>query len=96
MQNEQDKQTQVKWGIRDFEYRFGRKPEGMWLAETAADDATLRVLVENGIKFTILSPYQADKFREEGAKEWIDVSWGNIDPARAYRFYIESDPKKLY
>ena len=92
--NEQDKQTQVKWGIRDFEYRFGRKPEGMWLAETAADDATLRVLVENGIKFTILSPYQADKFREEGAKEWIDVSWGNIDPARAYRYYIESDPKK--
>lgn len=92
--NEQDKQTQVKWGIRDFEYRFGRKPEGMWLAETAADDDTLRVLVENGIKFTILSPYQADKFREAGAKEWIDVSWGNIDPARAYRYYLNSDPEK--
>ena len=54
--NENDKQTQIKWGIRDFEYRFGRKPEGMWLAETAVDDDTLRVLVENGIKFTILSP----------------------------------------
>lgn len=92
--NEEDKQTQVKWGIRDFEYRFGRKPEGMWLAETAADDDTLRVLVENGIKFTVLSPYQADKFRENGKEDWIDVSWGNIDPARAYRYYIESDPEK--
>lgn len=59
--NAHDKETQVKWGIRDFEYRFGRKPEGIWLAETAVDDATLKVLVDNGIKFTILSPYQALK-----------------------------------
>lgn len=92
--NEQDKQTQVKWGIRDFEYRFGRKPEGMWLAETAVDDDTLRVLEENGIKFTILSPYQALKVKEKGSKEWTDVSWGNIDPARAYRYNIKSAPGK--
>lgn len=93
--NERDKQTQVKWGIQDFEYRFGRKPEGMWLAETAVDDDTLRVLEENGIKFTILSPYQALKIRKEGAKEWQDVSWGNIDPARSYRYYIKSAPGKF-
>ena len=92
--NAHDKETQVIWGIRDFEYRFGRKPEGMWLGETAADDATLRVLAENGIKFTILSPYQALKIRPGGDKEWIDVSWGNIDPARAYKYTIKSDPKK--
>lgn len=92
--NKQDKQTQVKWGIRDFEYRFGRKPEGMWLAETAVDDDTLRVLEENGIKFTILSPYQAEKFRKKGDKEWTDVSWGNIDPARSYKYNIKSAPGK--
>ena len=92
--NEQDKQTQIKWGIRDFEYRFGRKPEGMWLAETAVDDDTLRLLVENGIKFTVLSPYQALKFRKEGDNDWQDVSWGNIDPARSYRYYIKSAPEK--
>lgn len=92
--NENDKITQVKWGIRDFEYRFGRKPEGMWLAETAVDDETLRVLVDNGIKFTVLSPYQADKFRQKNDKEWTDVSWGNIDPARSYRYYIKSEPEK--
>ncbi len=92
--NENDKQTQVIWGIRDFESRFGRKPEGMWLAETAVDDDSLRVLVENGIKFTILSPYQALKIREENHRDWIDVSWGNVDPARSYRYYIKSAPEK--
>lgn len=92
--NEKDKQTQVIWGIKDFETRFGRKPEGMWLAETAVDDDSLRVLVENGIKFTILSPYQALKVRKIGDKDWTDVSWGNIDPARAYRYYIKSAPGK--
>lgn len=92
--NENDKITQVIWGLRDFEYRFGRKSEGIWLAETAVDDETLRILIDNGVKFTILSPYQALKIREEGKNDWQDVSWGNIDPARTYRYYIKSDPKK--
>ena len=92
--NENDKQTQVKWGIRDFEYRFGRKPEGMWLAETAVDDDTLRVLVENGVKFTVLSPYQALRANPISDCNWNDVSWGNIDPARSYRYYIKSAPGK--
>ena len=93
--NELDKQTQVRWGIKDFEYRFGRKPEGMWLAETAVDDDTLRVLEENGIKFTILSPFQAKRARQEGKNDWQDVGWGNIDPARSYRYYIKSAPGKF-
>ena len=92
--NENDKQTQVKWGIKDFEYRYGRKPEGMWLAETAADDDTLRVLAENGIKFTILSPYQACEFKEIKSNKWEDASWGNIDPARPYRYFIKSAKDK--
>ncbi len=92
--NYNDKVTQVKWGIYDFEHRFGRKPEGMWLAETAVDDETLKVLVDNEIKFTILSPFQAARIRREGEKEWTDVSWGNIDPARSYRYYIKSEPDK--
>lgn len=92
--NENDKQTQVKWGIKDFVYRFGRQPEGMWLAETAVDDDTLRVLVENGIKFTVLSPYQAQRVKPINDSNWQDVSWGNIDPARSYRYYIKSAPGK--
>ncbi|MGZ8920953.1 MAG: DUF3536 domain-containing protein, partial [Limisphaerales bacterium] len=56
--HERDKETQVLWGVSDFERRFGRKPEGMWLAETAADTPTLEVLARHGIEFTILSPFQ--------------------------------------
>src|SRR5690606_12695032 len=61
--NERDKRTQILWGIRDFEYRFGRSPEGMWLAETAVDIDTLEALAEHNIKFTILAPRQAKAFR---------------------------------
>lgn len=57
--NARDKVTQVLWGIRDFEHRFGRRPEGMWLPETAVDEATLEVLAAAGLAFTILSPHQA-------------------------------------
>ena len=95
--NDKDKYTQTIWGIKDFEYRFGRKPEGIWLAETATDDRTMEVLIDCGIKFTILSPYQAARVRKINAKQdsaWEDVSWGSIDPARAYRYFIKGKPDK--
>ena len=82
--SERDKLTQVRWGIADFEFRFGRKPEGMWLPETAVDLASLQVLADHGIKFTILSPNQAQAVRTPGG-EWKDVSGRRIDPTRAYR-----------
>jgi alpha-amylase/alpha-mannosidase (GH57 family) len=80
-----DKHTQVIWGIRDFESRFGRKPEGMWLPECAADNESLDVLAQHGIKFTILSPFQAARMRPlEGNAEWQDVNGGKIDPTMSY------------
>ena len=82
--NRRDKVTQVKWGMRDFESRFGRKPEGMWLPETAVDTETLEVLAENGIQFTILAPRQAQRTRAKNSSKFEDVSGGRIDPARAY------------
>ncbi|MGZ3433345.1 MAG: DUF3536 domain-containing protein [Isosphaeraceae bacterium] len=78
-----DKQTQVLWGIADFRHRFGRDPEGMWLAETAVDMESLEVLAEAGIHFTILAPPQARRWRKLGEKNWIEIS-GGIDPSRAY------------
>ena len=53
-----DKKTQVLWGINDFRYRYGRKPEGMWLPECAVDTPTLEALAAEGIAFTILAPSQ--------------------------------------
>lgn len=82
--NRRDKETQVIWGIKDFEARFKRYPEGMWLPETAVDIETLEVLAENKIKFTILSPHQAVKIRKIGQQEWLDVSNVKIDPRRGY------------
>ncbi len=54
-----DVRTQVRWGLADFRYRFEREPEGMWLPETAASDDVLGVLIEEGVRFTILAPGQA-------------------------------------
>jgi alpha-amylase/alpha-mannosidase (GH57 family) len=82
--NRRDKETQVIWGIQDFEYRFGRKPEGMWLAETAADTETLEVLAENGISFTVLAPRQGKAIRKIGTENWQNLPSDSIDPRRAY------------
>lgn len=92
--NKRDKYTQIIWGIKDFQYRFGRKPEGMWLAETACDAETLKALADCGIKFTVLSPHQVKSIRKIGDEKWQDVSWGNVDPARAYRYYTTPDKKQ--
>ncbi len=92
--NRRDKITQVRWGIADFKKRFGRQPESMWLAETACDEETLEVLVEEGMKFLILSPHQAQSARDAGANEWQDVSNGNIDPTCAYRYFLNNGSGK--
>jgi len=70
--DERDKRTQVRWGIRDFEQRFGRKPEGMWLPETAVDIASLEALASEGIAFTILEPHQGR------------TATGPVDPTMPY------------
>jgi hypothetical protein len=82
--NRRDKQTQVVWGLGDFEHRFGRKPEGMWLAETAVDVETLEVLAEHDIKFTVLAPSQALHERRAGTTKFKNVEGGKIDPTRPY------------
>ncbi len=84
-----DKRTQVIWGMRDFEHRFGRRPEGMWLPETAVDLETLEILAEQGIAFTALAPHQAQRVRGfEG--EWQDVSGAGIDPRMPYQCRLPS------
>lgn len=92
--NQRDKVTQVTWGIADFQQRFGRRPEGIWLAETAVDYPTLEVLVEAGIKFTVLAPSQVQRCRplisHNGQREdWHEVGGGQIDPTRPYRCFLK-------
>ena len=82
--NGRDKRTQIVWGIRDFESRFSRKPEGLWLPETAVDLESLDLAAEQGIVFTILSPYQAARVRKIGDKDWTPAGNGAIDTRRPY------------
>ncbi len=81
-----DRATQTRWGIADFVYRYGRKPEGMWLAECAVDTASLEALAAEGIAFTVLAPYQARAWRPPGGQWRTDP----VDPGRAYRCPLPS------
>ncbi len=86
--NARDRRTRVRWGIADFRRRFHRPPRGFWLPETAADSPTLGALVEESIRFTILSPYQALRVRPPGG-EWQDARGARFDPTRPYRVRVE-------
>ncbi len=78
-----DKRTQVVWGIRDFESRFRRRPEGMWLPETAVDLESLDIMAEQGIRFTLLAPHQAGRVRAPDG-EWREANHNSIDTTRPY------------
>ncbi len=91
--HKRDKYTQVLWGVRDFEQRFGRSPEGMWLPETAVDLETLDIMAELGIRFTVLATHQAKEVRALDGDSWIDVSGGRIDPSMAYELDLPSGRK---
>ncbi len=91
--NTKDKRTQIIWGIRDFEVRFRRQPEGMWLSETAVDIETLEILAEMGIQFTILAPHQAKRIRKLGEEEWDDLRSAGIDPKVPYLCPLPSGRK---
>jgi alpha-amylase/alpha-mannosidase (GH57 family) len=88
--NRRDKETQVLWGIADFQKRFNRKPEGMWLAETAADLETLEVLAANGIRFTVLAPSQAKRVRHFNEQHWHSVNAEQLDTTQPYMCRLPS------
>ena len=91
--NARDRRTQIVWGVRDFERRFKRMPEGMWLPETAVDLESLEILAELGIRFTILAPHQAERIRAIGGRVWRDVRGSRIDPTQAYEHRLPSGRK---
>jgi alpha-amylase/alpha-mannosidase (GH57 family) len=80
--SDRDKITQIEWGLRDFEKRFGRTSEGMWLPEAAVNDIVVQFLIDYGIKFVILSPHQVEKVKV--GQNWVDVSKGDIDFSKPY------------
>jgi alpha-amylase/alpha-mannosidase (GH57 family) len=84
--NERDRETQIRWGVADFRYRFGRDPESMWLPETACNDGVMGALIDAGLRFVILAPNQAARVRPIGESEWTEVNEHTIDTSVAYRY----------
>jgi len=89
--SERDARTQIRWGIADFEHRFGRKPEGMWLAETAVSRKVLDLLAQEGIKFTVLAPHQSARVRKLVAKPaaWTETPNASVDPTQPYKVNLD-------
>jgi alpha-amylase/alpha-mannosidase (GH57 family) len=86
-----DRITQIRWGIADYESHYGSAPEGMWLAETAADTESLELLAQHGIKFTVLAPHQCRRIRplRDGAN-WSDTPNASVDTTRPYLVRFDS------
>jgi len=80
-----DRITQIRWGIADYQRHYGAAPEGMWLAETAADNESLELLAAHGIKFTVLAPHQCKRFRPlKSDGRWTETPNANVDTTRPY------------
>lgn len=92
--NFNDKITQVRWGLADFKYHFGRDSEGIWLPETACNRETIEVLINESIKYIILDTSQAEMIRKTGSENWADVFDNSINPKQPYRCYSEINKQK--
>jgi hypothetical protein len=86
--NPRDRETEIIWGLKDFRLRFGREAEAMWLPETAVDYPTLAALVDQGMKYVIISPYQAKRVRPLAGGAWETVQADTLDTTQAYRCYL--------
>ncbi len=86
-----DRVTQIRWGIADYKQHYGVAPEGMWLAETAADTDSLELMALHGIKFTLLAPHQCQRIRpmRDGAG-WSETPGASVDTTRPYFVRFES------
>lgn len=69
--SERDRRTEIRWGIKDFTRRFGRAPEGFWFPECAVDNESLEAVAAEGMRFTILAPYQVHGIDGSG----LPVRW---------------------
>ena len=85
-----DKITQIVWGIADFEFHYGRKPEGMWLSEAAVDRETLKLMAERGISYTVLAPHQAARTRKIGfGQRWESKHHESVNTKHPYRVWLD-------
>ncbi|MFP4111299.1 MAG: DUF3536 domain-containing protein, partial [Desulfonatronovibrio sp.] len=90
LSTDHDRDIEINWSVLDFQHRYGRRPEGMWLPETAVCNDTLEALARAGIKFTVLAPRQAEAVRALGNEKWHQVDDQNLAKDRAYQVRLPS------
>jgi alpha-amylase/alpha-mannosidase (GH57 family) len=73
-----DRRTELAWGKADFRHRFDRDPEGVWLPETAVDNASLISVAEAGLRFVPLLSEQVRGGRHGTAVAWRNPSDGRV------------------
>ena len=89
--NRRDRMTQIRWGIADYQSHYGIAPEGMWLAETAADSESLELMAQHGIKFTVLAPHQCSRIRSlKNGDDWTATPNASVDTTRPYLMRFDS------
>jgi len=100
--SEHDLRTQIRWGLADLRHRFGRDAEAMWLPETASNDRVIDALIDEGLRFVILAPDQAKRYRtandrervKDSTADWRKVDESSIDTSASYRYTRRDDPTK--
>jgi alpha-amylase/alpha-mannosidase (GH57 family) len=89
--NDRDLRTQIRWGLADFRYRFGRDAEALWLPETACNDRVMSALIDEGLRYVILAPHQASRYRTARSSERVNDA---MDTSMAYRYVGRDNPGK--
>ena len=101
--NERDLHTQIRWGLADFRYRFGREAEAIWLPETACNGRVMSALIDEGLRFIVLAPHQAARVSTRSGSDrvgltrertWSQVNEATIDTSIPYRYFHRDNPKK--
>lgn len=77
LDNARNRLTQIHWGLEDFSARFKRAAEGIWLPETAINGDVIDTLAMEGVRFVVLSPWQA------ASVETRPGTWDNLGDAPA-------------
>ena len=83
--------VQIEWGIKEFQMRYGRYPSSMWLPECAVSYRVVEKLIDKGMKFLVLTRFQAKEIKRLHGKHWQDVSDGSLDVRRPYRLFTEAE-----
>ncbi len=91
-----DAEIQILWGLKDFESHFNRESEGIWLPETAVNYKILDLLIQKGIKYIILSPWQADAVQPIESNDWQLMGDQPAPSNRAYTIEREEGSISLF